>query len=387
VSPRANKEVRGVSAAVHGAVDSGELARLGMSPEEVVDFSASVNPYGPAPEVLAASRTADVSSYPDRECRELREKIAAYAGVRTEHVTCGNGSAELIDHICRCFLAPGDVSLVVGPTFGEYERASELRGARTLRLDRGVSADGARLDADALAVELRAGKPRVAWLCNPNNPTGDLVLRESVERVLDAAFEVDALVVVDEAYRDLVLGGETPDLTGLLSGEKGENLVLLRSMTKSHSLAGLRLGYALSSPEVAAALAAVRPPWNVSGPAQAAGISALSPSSLRHLEESREKLARDAAYLRRGFSGLGFPVLPGAANYILVDVSSEGGGSEVRRRLLSEGLQVRDCASFGLPGYVRVAVLRREDCERLVGTFKRLFGSRKSARFVPGGSR
>lgn len=370
--PLPNPEARGVAGASHGALDFGELARLGLRPEEIVDFSASVNPHGPAPEVIEAARTTDISEYPDRECRRLRAAISDHTGVEAEGIVCGNGSAELIDHLARCYLAPGDTALVVGPTFGEYERASLLRGATVARFDRRLASDGATLDVRNLSSEIQNRRPRIVWLCSPNNPTGDLMPRADVEGILEAVSGVGGLLVVDEAYRDLVLEGETEDLTGLLSGEAGGNLVLLRSMKKAHALAGLRLGYALSGPEMISALAAVRPPWNVSGPAQAAGVAALSPPALSHLEKSRGTLARDAAFLRRGLSRLGLSVLPGVANYLLVDVSGSGGGAAVRGKLLAEGLQVRDCASFGLPEYIRVSVRRREECELLVAALERL---------------
>ncbi len=370
--PLPNPEARGVAAASHGALDFGELARLGLCSGEIVDFSASVNPHGPAPEVIEAARAANISEYPDRECCGLRAAISDHTGVEAERVACGNGSAELIDHLARCYLAQGDTAFVVSPTFGEYERASLLRGAKAARFDRTLAPDGATLDAGNLSSEVQNRRPRIVWLCSPNNPTGDLMPRADVEAVLEAVSGVGGLLVMDEAYQDLVLEGGPEDLTNLLSGEAGGNLVLLRSMTKAHALAGLRLGYALSDPEVISALAAVRPPWNVSGPAQAAGAAALSSPALSHLEKSRGTLARDAAFLRRELSRLGLSVLPGVANYLLVDVSGTGGGAVVRGKLLAKGLQVRDCASFGLPEYIRVSVRRRDECELLISALERL---------------
>ncbi|MGI8540992.1 MAG: pyridoxal phosphate-dependent aminotransferase [Rubrobacteraceae bacterium] len=370
--PIPNPEARGLAAASHGALDFGELARLGLRSGEVVDFSASVNPHGPAPKVIEAARAADISEYPDRECRGLRAAISGHTGVEAEGIVCGNGSAELIDHLARCYLAQGDTAFVVGPTFSEYERASLLRGVKVTRFDRTLAPDGATLDVGNLSSEVQNWRPRVVWLCSPNNPTGDLMPRADVEAVLEAVFGVGGLLVVDEAYRDLVLEGELENLTELLSGGAGGNIVLLRSMTKAHALAGLRLGYALSDPEVISALAAVQPPWSVSGPAQDAGAAALSPPALSHLEKSRGTLARDAAFLRRELSRLGLSVLSGVANYLLVDVSGSGGGAAARGKLLAEGLQVRDCASFGLPEHIRVSVRRREECELLVSALERL---------------
>ena len=134
-------------------------------------------------------------------------------------------------------------------------------------------------------------------------------------------------------------------------------------MTKSHALAGLRLGYVLAEPGIVRALAVARPPWNVGAPAQAAGVAALSAPALRHLEISRRNMSRTAAYLRWELAGLGCEVPPGGANFLLVKV---GGAAGLRQKLLRWGLQVRDCASFGLPEYVRVAVRRPEECRALI---------------------
>ncbi|QYJ16850.1 Histidinol-phosphate aminotransferase [Rubrobacter xylanophilus DSM 9941] len=362
---RPNPPFEGISPVAHGALDPGELERLGVDPAEVVDFSASINPYGPAPIVLEAARRADVSGYPDRGCLGLRRALSEHLGVGLSWIAPGNGSAELIDLLARVYLSPGDAALVVGPTFGEYERACRLCGARVLRWDREVRGAGVSLDLDGLLEAVLRERPRVMWLCNPNNPTGDLLSGREVRRLLAAVEEVGGLLVVDEAYRELVLRGEPDDLTGLLLEERG--LILLRSMTKAHALAGLRLGYALAPPEVVRALAVARPPWSVSAPAQAAGIAALSPGARRHLSRCRRLLARDAELLAAGLARLGLATVPGVANFLLVEV---GDGGRVREALLRRNLQVRDCASFGLPAHIRVAVRLPEENARLLAALE-----------------
>lgn len=355
----------------HGALDHAELAGLGLTPETVIDFSSSINPYGPAPVVELAAREAAIARYPDRGSHELRNALAGHLGVDASSVAVGNGSAELIDHLARAYLGPSDTALVVGPTFGEYERASRLCGARTLFWRREVSRREVTLPFDDLLETVVGERPRVVWLCNPNNPTGDYLRRGTVEKLLEALAAVDGLLVVDEAYRDLMLWEEPDDLTDLISGD----LVLLRSMTKDHGIAGLRLGYALAAPPVIRALRLAVPPWNVGTPAQAAGIAALSEPAIEHLRSSRRRMARDADYLRRGLEGLGYEVPPSATNFLTPLV---GDGAGLRRALLERGLQVRDCASFGLPEYVRVAVRRREECRRLISDLESLLGRREA---------
>lgn len=356
--------------AVHGAVDHAELARLGVPVETIVDFSANINPYGPAPEVLEAYKNADISRYPDRDCLAFGAGVSASTGVEADGIIVGNGSAELIDHLARTLLKRGDTSLVVGPAFSEYERSSAIRGAHVARFTRDVSPDGVSLDDEALAVRIGSERPRLVWLCNPNNPTGDLLGAGEVARILRATKAVGGTLVVDEAYVDLILTGRADDLTGLL---KDGGLVLLRSMTKGHALAGLRLGYALAPPEVVGGIEGVRPPWTVSSPAQAAGLAALSPGAGAHVEESVRLMRGQMEYLRRGFRGLGVAVLPGVTNYLLARVGDTlGSGARVRRRLLGEGLLVRDCASFGLPGHIRVAARLPDECRRLVEAVGRI---------------
>jgi histidinol-phosphate aminotransferase len=365
---RPNPQFAVISPQAHGALDHAELAGLGLSPEDVVDFSSSINPYGPAPEVEKAARRAEIESYPDRECSELRSALSQHLGVDASCISVGNGSAELIDHLARIYLDRGDTTLIVGPTFGEYERASRLCGAKVIHHNRRVLDHEVDLDLPGLLDLIEWENPRVVWLCNPNNPTGDYLTRATVERLLEATARDGGLLIADEAYRDLMLEGEPEDLTDLLSSG---NLVLLRSMTKSHALAGLRLGYVLAVPDTIRLLSVVRPPWNVGAPAQAAGIATLSASAMDHLENSRRSMAHTSAQLRRELLKLGFEVPPGRANYLLVKV---GDAARLRRELLVQGIQVRDCASFGLPEYIRVAVRLPEECRRLVSEIGVLIG-------------
>ncbi|WP_162924449.1 pyridoxal phosphate-dependent aminotransferase [Rubrobacter indicoceani] len=359
--------------AVHGAPDFGELARLGVEAESVVDFSSNVNPYGPAPCVVAAFRNADIASYPDRECLKLRDAIAARSGVSPSSVVVGNGSAEIIDLVARTFLVPGDRALVVGPTFSEYERASALAGAGVVRFGRTVAPEGVSLDAGGLLGAIRSETPGIVWLCNPNNPTGDVIGAAEVESILRAAREVGATLVVDEAYAELVLGGGEPeDLTPPL-GDGG--LVLLRSMTKGHALAGLRLGYALLPPGAAERIERLRPPWMVSSPAQVAGVAALSAGAEKHLRRSVGAMKKELAYLVGELRELGLAPVPSRTNYLISPAGERcGSGESLRLKLLLEdGLLVRDCASFGLAGYVRLAVRLPDENRRLVGALRRIF--------------
>jgi histidinol-phosphate aminotransferase len=176
--------------------------------------------------------------------------------------------------------------------------------------------------------------------------------------------------VVDEAYRAFVAGpwpSEPLIERGPGLSPAAGNVVLLRSMTKDHALAGLRLGYALAPPEVVTTLKKVQPSWSVNAAAQVAGLAALSDAD--HLPETLPKIAEAKAYLVEELTRLGLRVVPSAANFLLVEV---GDGQTLRRKLLSHGLVVRDCTSFGLPEYVRIAARRLEECRQLIKTLRQL---------------
>lgn len=342
-----------IPACPHGSYSGREGAAMDVDPGSVIDFSASCNPLGASPRVMEAIRSVDPSRYPDDEALELRSALARGMGVEPSWVIAGNGSVELIYHLAAAFLGAGDAAVVLGPTFGEYERACRVAGARVVEV-RAREQDGFRLDVEEATRAIGEVRPRLAFLCNPNNPTGRLLGAGGVERLLEAC--EDTLLVVDEAYLPFCDGAI--DLRPYLSSGR---LVLLRSLTKDHGLAGVRLGYALAPPELLEGLRRVRPPWTVSALAQAAGLAALLDPG--HLERARRVVREGRAYLAAELGRLGLGVVPSTANFLLVRV---GNGAAFRAALLRSGICVRDCASFGLPAYVRIGVRRLEECARLV---------------------
>ena len=339
---------------VHGGLDPTELEALGLRPEEVLDFSANLNPLGPSPRVKQALAAVDITSYPDRECLALRRALSEQLALPLDGILVGNGSTELLHLLARAFLGTGDSALVFEPTFGEYEAAAALTGAEVLPL-RAQEGDGFRWDMDAAVREIEETRPRLVFLCNPNNPTGVYLERAEVERIAEAVGD-GGLLALDGAYGSFV--DDPWDSRGLLDRP---NVVLLHSMTKDFALAGLRLGYALGPPQVLQSMRRHQPSWSVNAAAQAAGVASLEDQG--HLDRTRDEVRRARERLLTGLQGLGLPVLPSAANFLLVRV---GDATGVRRRLLLRGLCVRDCTSFGLPDHLRVAVRTVTDCQLLV---------------------
>jgi histidinol-phosphate/aromatic aminotransferase/cobyric acid decarboxylase-like protein len=217
------------------------------------------------------------------------------------------------------------------------------------------------VDLGAVIAEARPVNPRLLYLCSPNNPTGTHVAPEVVAEL--AAALPGATVVLDQAFLSLSpswreRGAELPP-----------SVVCLRSMTKDHAIPGLRLGYLLATPQIAAAVEAQRPPWTVSGPAQSAGLAALDAEAF--VAECRESLLADRDALSAELRAIGLDPLPSATTFLLVPVENAGA---LRARLLPYGIMVRDCTSFGLPGYIRVAARPVPDRRRLVAALREVLG-------------
>jgi len=360
-------EIIGLKKSEHGGPDYGELETLGIDPSEVVDFSVSSNPYGPPPGIRAVITGQRIDIYPDSSASELRHRLADRMGVSPGNILAGSGSTELIRLAALAYLGQDDAALIIEPTFGEYEVACRIMGANVIRL-RLAEDSGFTLDLDRAINLLKQHSPQVVFLCNPNNPTGNYMGREEFGDLLAAA--ADSLVILDEAYvafvdarwswRDMI---------------EDSNLLVLRSMTKDYALAGLRLGYAIAREEIIDTLRRICPPWNVNSIAQQAGIVALQQDEF--LERSRTKMATAKRYLVAELTRLGFHCVPSDANFFLVEV---GDASAFRRRLLEKGIQVRDCASFGLPRHIRIAPRGLKACRRLMTAIQEARGEDESGR-------
>ena len=372
---------------VHGGVRPADLRALGLRQEDVLDFSASISPIGPPEGTWEAMAGVDLSAYPDPECLELREALSRYLSgtggasmsVPVERILVGNGSTELIHLLTRAYLSPprpgaANCALLFTPTYGEYLGACRLAGVPVINLDADNSPPF-RWDLTEAVRRIEDERPCLVFLCNPNNPTGVYLDAEDVQMLAGAVAGYGGLLALDEAYLSFVanpwdglglVGLRTPPHALGRAGADAEaprfqgNVVLLRSMTKDYALTALRLGYAVASEDVIAALAALQPDWSVNGLAQAAGLAALADAG--YLERSRAEVERAKDLLARRLGEQGFTVYPSSANYLLVDV---GDGAQWRERLMRRGLFVRDCASFGLASCIRIGIRPLPDCQRL----------------------
>jgi histidinol-phosphate aminotransferase len=345
---------------VHGGVKPAELRALGLSLEEVLDFSASISPLGPPEGVWKALERVDLTAYPDAQCLKLREALSRQHGLGTGCILVGNGSTELIHLLSRACLTPPrpgatNTAFLLTPTYGEYAGACRLAEANISRLAAYYSA-GFHWDIAEAQWRIALERPSLVFICNPNNPTGAYLQEPEVKRLAEATADAGSLLVIDEAYTSFV--DHAWDSLALL---KWDNVLLLRSMTKDYALTGLRLGYSLASPAITSRLASFQPDWSVNGLAQAAGLAALADD--QYLPRARAAVNQSKAFLTEKLTSLGLVVLPSTANFLLVQV---GNGATMRDRLMRRGLFVRDCASFGLPDCIRIGIRPLPDCQRLV---------------------
>ncbi len=308
-------------------------------------LDANENPLG----TLAPELGSDLNRYPDPSCAELRAALADWLGVGPERIGVANGSDEGLDLLIRTFVDPSEWVVVAEPTYGMYRIVAEAHGAkvRAVQLDQ-------RFDLDLQATLEAARGAKAVFLCSPNNPTGNLLDRARLERLIS---ECDALIVVDEAYVEF---SDAPSLVALVAQHR--NLVVLRTFSKAWGLAAARVGYWIADPEVVEYVDRVNLPYPLSGLAARAALLALG--RRQQMERWRRKIVAERERLAMRLRQLGLGVFPSDANFLLVRVPR---APEVYRRLAEEfGIVVRDRS--GLPRLedcLRVSVGRPEETDRL----------------------
>jgi threonine-phosphate decarboxylase len=345
----------------HGG-DVYHLARaLGVEVQDLLDFSANLNPLGFPPGLKQAVLEAlqKICHYPDRRYLDLRRDLAAYHGLTPEQILVGNGSTELIYLLARA-LKPGK-SLIVAPAFSEYEQA--LRMAQ-VPVDFHLTREA---DHFTLGAALDPRGADLVFLANPASPSGALIPPARLLALITALDDAGVRVVLDETFIDFV---EEASLKAHLS--RFPHLIILRSFTKFFGIPGLRLGYVLAAPELVAHLAARQEPWSVNTLAQAAGRACLADHDF--MAQTRLLVQEERQYLLEGLAALpGLKTFPSAVNYLLVKLTRPGGtAAQLRRQMLDRRLIIRDASNFrGLDErYFRIAVRRRQENDRLLQALK-----------------
>ncbi|ABK17424.1 threonine-phosphate decarboxylase CobD [Syntrophobacter fumaroxidans] len=338
-------------------------ARLGCSPDAILDYSASINPLGPPAGLLDefTSHYHRLQHYPDIGNRALIEAIAGYHSVSPSRVVVGNGSTELIYWLPRVLGVRRGV--VVLPTFSEYQKAFELNGVELQKLVTS-SANGFQPSVEQLEHVWEESLPETILFTHPGSPAGTLLDVSVRDWIRNKCRDDGPICILDEAFVDFC---EEESLKGLL--EASENLVIIRSVTKFYGLPGIRLGYLLTSEDTARKMRGTLPPWSVNTYAQIAGTYCFTRSGYR--EETLRVVESGRRSVKEALEAAGrLKVFPGKANYLLVEMDARLPPAHVLQKdlLASDRILIRDCRSFEGLGdhHFRVAIRRPEQNQRLI---------------------
>ena len=335
-----------------------ETAReQGLDPADIIKLASNENPLGPSPKAIEAmKREAErVHIYPDGGGYRLRTAIAEKFGFDRENVVISNGSNEIIELIGHGFLSPGDNVIAAEHAFVVYKLMATLFGAETIE----VPDPGFVHDLEAMASMINS-RTRMIFIANPNNPTGTLVDQEAIDRFMDKVPD-HVMVIFDEAYFEFV--HDAPDTVKYV--REGRNVVIMRTFSKIQGLAGLRIGYGLTTPEIAKVLHKCRQPFNTNSIAQAGAIAGLE--DIDHQQRTRDLNDSGIAYLQAAFEEIGLEYVPSFANFVLVKV---GDGDAVFAGMLKRGVIIRAMRAYKLPEWVRISVGTMPQNERCIATLR-----------------
>lgn len=325
---------------IHGGKNALNL----FNKNNIIDFSVSVNPYGPPPEIKLSIDFAHVKEYPDPESKELRRLIASLNNVNEENIFIGNGSAEIIALLFFCFIRKRDTVLSLWPSFGDYYHYTRIMQAKFIPIK--LNPPDFQLDLNRVYEIILKHQSRLFFFCNPNNPTGNYHSAEEVVSILER-LPKNTLFILDEAYANLVLFKWNS--VNLL--ERFKNIIILRSLTKDYSLTALRLGYSIASKEITDILKSACPSWNINTLAQYNGLLLFKNKAF--MKKSVSLIHKEKNRIERTLEKLGFNIISTAVNFYLLKVKN---AKVATRLLLSNNIYVRDCTDYGLPQYLRISV-------------------------------
>jgi threonine-phosphate decarboxylase len=350
--------------ATHTLVPHGGLYSIENPHPTIVDFSSNVNPLGYPTSVkkLLGSWMEKIPVYPDHNSKKLKKQLSSYLGIPTSNLVVGNGATEVIYNFCRAIIGKHTNVLIPIPTFGEYEAAvrlceGKLQFFKTMNLELDLAKFMKKIPTNGMI-----------FVCNPNNPTGVLISKKSIIQIAKHAKAKNTMVFVDECFMELT---QTPQQSVIDQIQKLDNLFVLRSLTKSFGLAGLRVGYGVGSRNLVSVLDKIKIPWNVSGLAQEAAVTALSERGF--LAKTRKLIKTESAFLKNHISELaGFSCFETTTNFILIKTKTNS--KRLQKKLLQKKILIRDCSTFrGLAqNYIRIAVKTHKDNLKLVRALERL---------------
>lgn len=329
--------------------------------KKVIKLASNENPLGPSKKVLAAIQQAakTVQLYPDGGMFRVKKALAKYHGVRPSEIILGNGSNEIIELLVRGFVSPGDQVVSSDMTFLVYPLVTQTAGGKYVQ----KAMKTFRYDLPALEKSVDK-KTRIVFIANPNNPTGSYVTDAELDLFIESVPK-DTIICLDEAYVDFV---EAKDFPKSLKYLKKENVIILRTFSKSYGLAGLRLGYGLANERLIGYLHKIRQPFNVNSLAQAAGEAALTDQA--YLKQTQATVFKGRKFLQDQFKALGLYFVPSQANFVLVCVKKNS--KDLFQKLLRRGVIVRDMTAYGLNEWIRVSVGTMAENQLFIRELKKL---------------
>ena len=334
-----------------------ELAReQGLDASSIVKLASNENPLGAAlsSREAIAGMMDDLARYPDSSLYNLRDALSSKLVVEPEQITFGNGSNDVLVLLAQSYLREGCSAVFSEYAFVVYPIAVQAAGAESIV----VPSKNWGHDLEAMAEAIRPDT-RLVFLANPNNPTGTSFSKAELHVFLSKVSE-DVIVVLDEAYFEYAADSEHPDGIALLN--QYPNLVVTRTFSKAYGLAGGRVGYSVSSAEIASVLNRLRQPFNVNNLVEAAAVAVLNDEE--YLSRSRQVNQDGMVQIEAGFKSMNIDFIPSTGNFITFDAGMDG--VECYQRLLKQGVIVRPVANYGMPGHLRVSIGLEEENQRFL---------------------
>jgi histidinol-phosphate aminotransferase len=354
---RANPQLRDLAVYEPGKPIEETARELGVPPNEIIKLASNENPLGPSPTAMAAMHAAIESSqlYPDGGGFLLCNALAAKLDCTPENIVLGNGSNEIIEFAGHAFLKPGDDVITFEHAFIAYKLVTALFGAHTIE----VAAPDFQPDPGTI-LDAITPRTRVIFIANPNNPTGALIPPEKIDNFLGRVPD-HVITVLDEAYFEFL--DHPPDT--LRHVRDGRNVLVLRTFSKIHGLAGLRVGYGIANRQLIEVLQRTRQPFNVNGLGQVAAIAALE--DLDHVGKTKQIVDMGRMFLESELIAMKLKIVPSAGNFVFVHV---GNGPAVFKKMLVRKIIVRPLVGYGLPEWLRITVGTMEQNKKCIAALK-----------------
>lgn len=355
----ANPQLRDLAVYEPGKPIEETARELGVEPSEIIKLASNENPLGPSPRAMAAMRQAidSVQLYPDGSGFLLRNALAEKLGCARDNIILGSGSNEIIEFVGHAFLAPGDDVITLEHAFIAYKLVATLFGARTID----VAAPNFQPDPNAILNAITS-KTKVIFIANPNNPTGALISPDKIDKFL-ARIPDNVVTVLDEAYYEFL--DNPPDT--LRHVREGRNVLILRTFSKIHGLAGLRVGYGIARPEIIEVLQKIRQPFNVNAIAQVAALAALQDSD--HIRQTKRVVDNGRTFLEKELTAMKLKLVPSVGNFVFVNV---GDGPAVFKKMLACKIIVRPLLGYGLREWLRISVGTMEQNQKCIAALKQI---------------